>query len=125
MSEVSVGDVVPVGRKGVNWGGCASLPLSFGLICLIRTPIQTEIKPEPLVLLARGFVKLVLLLMADVVLHRTSSDEGILLLLSPRAKGLRAAASVEPHDAYYGILNTCQCLGNKGVSKHHYYMLVI
>ena len=61
MSEASVGDAVPVGRKGVNWGGCASLPLSFGLICLIRTPIQTEIKPEPLALLARGFVKPVLL----------------------------------------------------------------
>ena len=92
MSEASVGDAVPVGRKGVNWGGCASLPLSFGLICLIRTPIQTEIKPEPLALLARGYVKPVLLLTADVALHGTSSDEGLLLLLfrgasAPRGRG--------------------------------------
>ena len=69
MSEASVGDAVPVGRKGVNWGGCVSLPLSFGLICLIRTLIQTEIKPEPLALLAQGFVKPVLLLTADVALR--------------------------------------------------------
>jgi len=81
VSEASVGDAVPVGQKGVNWGGCASLPLSFSLICLIRTPIQTEIKPEPLALLAQGYVKTVLLLTADVALHGTSSDEGLLLLL--------------------------------------------
>jgi len=56
-------------------------PPSFDLISLFRTLIQTEIKPEPLALLARGFVKLVLLLMADVALYRTSSDEGFLLLL--------------------------------------------
>ena len=71
-------------------------PPSFDLISLIRTPIQTEIKPEPLALLAWGFVKPVLLLTADVALRGTSSDEGFLLLLNPRA-----AASEEPRDAYY------------------------
>jgi len=51
------------------------------------------------VLLAWGFVEPVLLLMADMALHRTSLDEGISLLLSPRAP--RAMASKEPRDAYY------------------------
>jgi len=64
-------------------------PSSFDLISLIRTPIQTELKPEPLALLARGFVKPVLLLTADVALRGTSSDEGISLLLSPRASAPR------------------------------------
>ena len=65
-------------------------PPSFDLISLFRTPIQTEIKPEPLALLARGYVKPVLLLTADVALHGTSSDEGFLLLLFRGAEGPRA-----------------------------------
>ena len=62
-----------------GWGSPAYL--SFGLICLFRTPIQTEIKPASLALLARDVVKPVLLLTADVAKPRDFSDEGLWPLL--------------------------------------------
>ena len=45
------------GEPGVDWWGNGDpSPPSFDLICLIRTPIETELKPEPLARLARGFL---------------------------------------------------------------------
>ena len=82
VSEANGGGMLCCGgtRTELTGGDVHPLHLSFSLICLIRTLIQTEIKPEPLALLAWGFVKPVLLLMADMVLHGTSLDEGFLLL---------------------------------------------
>ena len=96
MSEANGGGALCCGgtKTELTGGGMGvPSPPSFDLISLFRTPIQTEIKPEPLALLAWGFVEPVLLLTANVALRGTSSDEGILLLLSPRAegRGLRGA----------------------------------
>ena len=78
-------------RNGVDWWGNGDpSPPSFDLICLIRTPIETELKPSPLAGLARGF------------LLPVASDGGLMIrgassalahmssvLLTPRALGFR------------------------------------
>ena len=52
-----------VACMGLKWsrlvGDRSPSPPSFDLICLIRTLIQTELKPVPLAGLARGFLLLV------------------------------------------------------------------
>ena len=76
-TELTGGDVRPPHSVSALY---ASSELRFKL----------RFKPEPLALLARGFVKPVLLLTADVALRGTSSDEGMSLLLFLRAEGPRA-----------------------------------
>jgi len=78
------------------------------------------------VLLAWGFVKPVLLLTADVVLHGTSSDEGFLLLLIFYFQGASALASMEPRDAYYVYpIPIDKVQATKSVSSITLYVLVI